>query len=586
MCVHAFTISRKTIYRLYDNQMHPCSMSIWVFLYKVLRKAKVAPAIITTLMVILALAYMLFLQSLLMQADLDVYANVASLGCYATIERFLKAVNELVVAYFIMLPFKLAAERSLVETFAVRSPASLLLMKESAYALKSAALRALEALVENGLGVATPVVLLVSRGAALSATLDGMQLFTVMACLSSVFLAGVAILAYDHRIKKGLSKTETEVAEQGRSLMTSVATLVVNGLGETLPDWMTTLKKEESVPSTKHAVVMAVMYGSLEIATTGVPVALVWRLKGRDAFLPLYIIIQPMFWNSWHLFWQAKSLVVSTAPWTQYADFMKHSTPCPTDLATPDSPRAMMPIFETGISEVELCGPSGCGKTTLMRRIIAEICGKYVLGHILYIEQFACLPLGQQITEYYASAFPEGKLPANFEEELLHRAAQLGISNAINGDTLNMPFLKPSGGEKKRIIFLKYVLPILMGASNVMIAFLDEVSAGLDADSFAKVRAMIEEVKGAGVKVVSIDHHEHAGKNILKAHVFKRVRHVPRKLAPNVPSVWQNVIVRFVPRMYHKKEESTDLEQGEGQTEIEVWAPGLGMEDPSTMIHE
>jgi Fe-S cluster assembly ATPase SufC len=292
-----------------------------------------------------------------------------------------------------------------------------------------------------------------------------------------------------------------------------------------------------------------------------------------------------MFWNSWYLFWQARSLVVSTAPWTQYADFMKRSTPHPTDLSTPDSPRAMMPIFETGISEVELCGPSGCGKTTLMRRIIAEICGKYVLGHILYIEQFACLPLGQQITEYYASAFPEGKLPANFEEELLRRADQLGISNVINGDTMKMPFLKPSGGEKKRIIFLKYVLPILMGASNVMIAFLDEVSAGLDAESFAKVRAMIEEVKGAGVKVVSIDHHEHAGKSILKVQVFKRVRHGPRKLAPNVPSVWQKMIVRFAPRVYHKKEESTDLEQGEGQNDIEVWAPGLGMEDPS-MIHE
>jgi len=32
------------------------------------------------------------------------------------IERLLKASNELVVAYFIMLPFRLAAEKSLVET--------------------------------------------------------------------------------------------------------------------------------------------------------------------------------------------------------------------------------------------------------------------------------------------------------------------------------------------------------------------------------------------------------------------------------------------------------------------------------------
>lgn len=504
-------------------------MSIWIFLYNVLRKANVAPALMTTIIVILALAYTLFLQSLLMQANLDVYSNVISLGCYVTIERFLKTVNELIVSYFIMMPFKLAAERSLVETFILCSPSSLLLMKDNAYALKSAALRALEALVKNGLSIITPIVLLVSRTAALSASLDNMQIFIVIACLSCVFLAGLAILAYDHRKKEILSKTETEVEEQGRSLMTSVATLVVNGLGKILPDWMTTLKKKESIQNTKHDVIMAVMYGGLEIATTGVPVALVWMLKGEDAFLSLYIIIQPMFWNSWYLFWNTKSLVVSTAPWTQYAEFINNANPSPNDLVKPDSPAVMMSIFETDIEEVELYGPSGCGKTTLMRKIIAEICSKYEIGYILYIEQFACLPLEQQIIEYYASAFPEGKLPANFEEELLHRAIQLGISNMINTDTLNKPFSKPSGGEKKRIIFLKYILPILMGASKVMIAFFDEVSAGLDVDSFTKVRAMIEEIKSAGVKVVSIDHHEHEGKNILKARVFKRVYQIPLK---------------------------------------------------------
>ena len=38
----------------------------------------------------------------------------------------------------------------------------------------------------------------------------------------------------------------TEVAEEGRSLMTSLATIVVNGLGKTLPIWITNLKKKQS----------------------------------------------------------------------------------------------------------------------------------------------------------------------------------------------------------------------------------------------------------------------------------------------------------------------------------------------------
>jgi hypothetical protein len=218
---------------------------------------------------------MIFQQSLLMQADLDVYSSVVALGWYATIERFLKALNELIVAYFIMLPFKLTAEKLLVETIVARSPSSLLLMKENAYALKNAALRALQSLVENSMSVITPIVLLVSRSAALSINLNAMQLLIVIACLSSVFLSGSAILTYDHRKKKILSKKETEVGEQARSLMTSIATLVINGIGKVLPSWMITLKKEESIPSTKHDVVMSVMYGVLEIATTGIPVALV-----------------------------------------------------------------------------------------------------------------------------------------------------------------------------------------------------------------------------------------------------------------------------------------------------------------------
>jgi ABC-type iron transport system FetAB ATPase subunit len=483
-----------------------------------------------------------------------------------------------------MLPFKLITEKLIVETFVDRSPSSLLLMKENTAALKNAAFHALESLVENGLNVITPIILLVSRSAALSTTLDGMKLLIVITCLTSVFLAGSAILTYDHKKKEILSKKETEVGEQARSLMTSIATLVINGTGRILPTWMTTLKREESIPSTKHDVIMAILYGFLEIATTGIPVALVWVLKGKEAFLPLYIIIQPMFWNSWYLFWTVKSLVVSTAPWSQYAEFIAGSLPPPTNPEIPISAQAMMPVFENPkideVDEVELIGPSGCGKTTLMRKIIAEICNKFVLKYILYIDQFACLPSGLLIYEYYTSAFPEGHVPKDFEKELLQRAELLSIANIINKDTLKKPFSDPSGGEKKRIIFLKYVLPILMNSSTVMIAFLDEVSAGLDTSSFAKVRDLIEEIKSKGVKVVSIDHHEHDGNKIKKVNVFKKVIQIPHTPIPKVLSFWQKMIDKFFPHVYHKEKDNRDLEMGEGSTDIVVWASELGMDEP------
>ena len=567
-------------------------MSIWNFLFLALREAKVALSFVATIVVILAMAYMIFQQSLLMQANLNVYSAVMALGWFATIERFLKASNELIVSYFIMLPFKLTAEKLLVEAMVDRSPSSLLLMKENAYALKNAALHALQSLVENSMNVISPIVLLVSRGAALSISLDAMQLIIVIACLISVFLTGSAILAYDHKKKKSLSKKETEVGEQARSLMTSIATLVINGAGKILPTWMISLKREESIPSTHHNVIITILYGFLEIATTGIPVALVWVLKGKDAFLPLYIIIQPMFWNCWYLFWTVKSLVVSTAPWAQYAEFIANSEPSPTNLSKPTSASEMIGIFNNleidevdevnEVNEVELIGPSGCGKTTLMRKIIAEICSKFMLGYILYIDQFACLPLGLTIIEYYTSAFSEGKIPENFEKELLHHAECLGIANIINKDTLKKSFSNPSGGEKKRIIFLKYILPILMDSSDVMIAFLDEVSAGLDTDSFHKVRVMIENIKAKGVKVVSIDHHEHKGMNTLKVEVLKEVLKIPHQSTQKILSFWQKMIVKFFPHVYHKEEDDRDLEMGECKTDtrIIVWAPALGMDKP------
>ena len=476
-------------------------MSIWKFIYCASRESKIAPAIITTIAIILAMAYMIFQQSILMQADLDVYSTVLAFGWYATIERFLKASNELIGAYFIMLPFRLSAEKIIIETIVGRSPSSLLLMKENPYALKNAGSRASQSLVENGLNVITPIVLLVSRGAALGMHINPSQLLVVIACLIAVFFAGTAILAYDHRKKQILSKKQTEVEEQSRSLMTSTSTLVINGIGKILPSWMITLKKEEAIPSSKHNVMMTIMYGLLEIATTGIPVALVWTLKGKDPFLPLYIVIQPMFWNTWYLFWTIKSLVVDTASWTQYAEFMNNSHPPHVNLIKPSDATVMISIFgkstnEQDINEVELIGHSGCGKTTLMRKIIAEICEKFMPGYILYIDQFAYLSSGQQIYEYYASAFTNpNNIPENFIDELFKRAVQLGIDNVVNQDTLYMCFSNPSGGEKKRIIFLKYVLPILMNSSSVMIMFLDEVSAGLDAISFTKVRSIIEEIK-------------------------------------------------------------------------------------------
>jgi len=494
---------------------------------------------------------------------------------YTILERLLKATNELIVAYFIMLPFKLTATQHIAEAIVSRSPTSLLLMKDNAYVLKNAALRALQSLVENSLAVIIPIVLLISRGAAIGVHLNSTQLLIVIACLTGVFLAGSAILAYDHRVKQELSKKETIVEEQTRSLMKSISTIVVNGMSSFLPSMMKTLKKDEAEPSTKHEVIMSIMYGVLDISTTTIPIVLVWVLKGsngNDTFLPIYIVIQPMFWNSWYLFCTIKSLVVSTSTWIQFEEFMNNSKPLPTDLIEPTSAEDMMKIFKNPVfKEIRIVGNSGHGKSYLIKKIISQICDRFALGFIIYIDQFTSLPQGMTLKQYFLSAFQN---PIECMHKLFQYAEILGISNIVNEQNIEMPFLNPSGGETKKLVLLRYILPILMGKSNIMILFLDEVSAGLDDVSLTKVRSLIEEVKSKGIKVVSIDHHDYP--NDYNVRVFKKIIHAT-KLQPDKKT--RSLIHRIFPHMYHKKEE-IGMKTSHETTEIVVWSPDLDMEEP------
>jgi len=555
-------------------------MSIRGFLIKGLGEAKVWPAIIANVLVMIALAYMVFQQSLLMQADLNVYSAVVDLFAYTSVECFLEALNSIVVEYWVILPFKLATTWLLSVAVVEISPASLLHTKEKTHVVKEAAFCALVALVKNGLTVITPIFLLLSRGAAIGTYLDTMQFIVVIACLTAVFGAGSAILAYDHRKKKQLSKEVTKLNEQARSFETSIATIVINGMARLYPNWLVNLEKKKSFPSTKHDVVMQALYGVLRIATTGVPIALVWVLKGKNAFLPLYIVILPMFWTTWYLFWTIKSLVVSIAPWAQFADFLNNSKPPPADLKRPTDPADIMPIFsDEKIKEIRLTGISGCGKSTMMKVILSQICDKFMSGFVIYLEQLASLPIGMTLRENFASSFSNPDVPPDlFQDKLFEYADILNLSNIVNPSTLELSFDNPSGGETKRIIFLRQVLPMLMENSHCMILFADESSAGLDEQSFSRLRVLIEEIKTKGVKVVSIDHHDYSTDKSVE--VFKKTVQIPNpKSKKAMPSLLQKMMQKLFPFRYQEEKEP-DLEMGEGATNIVVWAPALGIDEP------
>jgi ABC-type iron transport system FetAB ATPase subunit len=545
------------------------------------KKANVATAFFTVIVFMLIIAYMIYQQTLLLQGDLEDYANIIQLLRASILERAFKSFNDILVKRFIIKPFVLEVTSLLTELLVTLSPSSLLQTKTDIAAIDNPALSALKSVMVNIITVFTPLVLLISRGAALTQVLNPMQLIIVSSCLTAVFLAGLAILIYDHRKEKNLAKEETDLRERERSFIRSIASIVVNGMGIRLPSWMKELKRKVLDLRTNHESIMEALYGLLEIATVAIPIAISWILKGSSHFLPLFIVMQPMFWNAWFLFFTVKSLVVETAPFHQFQEFIDDAKLPSPNLTEPKSAEDMVSSFSThAINEIRLDGGSGCGKSTMMKKLVSGICDNFVLGFILYIEQFPSLPLCITPLEYFSLGFT-GSLPEDFLDKLLTYADRLGLAHLINQGTLSTPFKKPSGGELKRLIFLHYVLPILLGVSKVQIIFLDEVTAGLDDATFTMVRAIITELEKRGIKVVSIDHHDYHVD--LSAKIFKKeVPNTQPQKPLKKPSFLVRMVNKFFPHIYHRKDE--DIEKGsekeEQETAIEVWSPALGIEEP------
>ena len=554
-------------------------MNIFWFVFSVLGYARVWPAVCLNIAIIMCMAWAVYQQSILMQTNMDDYNSVRDLAFFFFLENFvLDALNTVVLQRYIMLPFQLMVNNELASKLLDASPVPFLFDKINPNELFNPALGATVSLVENSLSIINPIGFLISRGYALTTKIDVSQMFLVIGLLSIFFVIGISVLFYDHRKSKELSKRRAEIGEIRRSIITSSGSIIVNGMGLIVKEWLATLQQQIVSLEVKHEIITNFLYKGLRTFATIIPFPLVWKLKGSGDFFPLYMIIQPLFWNCWWLFWTTKSVIVSTSPWTMFAEFLKNRQPLSKNLPKPELAKEMLSIFGkeldgNPIREVKLCGPSGCGKTTFMMKTVANLCTKWVQGSFCYIEQFASIPDNVTVCKFFTSGFPDlSKLPSNFKEMLFEYAKALGVENIVNELTFEKSFGKLSGGEKKRIIFMHFVLPILMDVSKVKILFLDEISAGLDKDAFLKVRHIVELIKENGIVIVSIDHHECSAD--LEVNVEKRIITIS-KPSTKKESLLNKFVKRFSPNSYKKEIEESDLEMGEIHEETTVEVRGI-----------
>lgn len=166
--------------------------------------------------------------------------------------------------------------------------------------------------------------------------------------------------------------------------------------------------------------------------------------------------------------------------------------------------------------EYQIIGESGKGKSTWMKQELIHLYRRYV-NKWIYFEQNMVIPKSKIIT---IRDFLDDENYHYDETHVFNWSSMLNLNSIINYNTYNKPFKNPSGGEIKRIIILKKILPIVLYKRNVKILFCDEITAGLDAKNQMSVRKLLNILKNNfGIVIVNIDHHDINEENILKLNV-------------------------------------------------------------------
>ena len=221
----------------------------------------------------------------------------------------------------------------------------------------------------------------------------------------------------------------------------------------------------------------------------------------------LYNIVQRTCGNIWNMFYRARDVIDQVSKWGSLEEFLINyegrefvDKVYLSNLSQLDS---ILPE-KTGV-EVGIFGSSGTGKTVNMRRLVCLAAEKFE-NNWIYLDQFMAVLKSELVTirEYMTEFVPNSY---NCDILLCEWAEKLKINSVINVDTLGEPFVLPSGGEQKRILILRAMIPILTKSKDVKFIFSDEATANLDDANWKLARGLFDMLKKEyGVTIVSIDH--------------------------------------------------------------------------------
>jgi ABC-type lipoprotein export system ATPase subunit len=426
------------------------------------------------------------------------------------------------------------------------------------------AIRTITQIIYASIDFARPILRIVTQ-MIIIITIAGYAGLCILVIVGTVMIIGTLIIQSNYKSRKEIRKQTTDIMDNVRNQASNFFINMLNGRGRQAREEIVSAWSRDSKIYNDHSCRIHRYYTYMEILhCVMVSCALVFistYVSGKE-FAVIFFSVTKVCDNSWSLFHSFNGLVEITSDWGSMEKLLEAYKPMNTTPVAELHTRDIIKSLDGDISEIRIKGDSGGGKTTYVMNIIIRLYKKFYVGQWLYMDQKMNIPKSSSTIHEIMSHFMPCGEKADVAQ-LFKYAQILGIDNVINEQTLNSTFTRPSGGEEKRIMFLRAILPILCDVSHVKVIFCDEVTAGLDDVNWNRVRIVIDDIKKKGVKFVTIDHHEFEPD--ITYNVKKEIEPLPiRKDVSVKPSWFDNLMDTY--RYRYKNPKDTGK-----KTRVHVW---------------
>ena len=431
------------------------------------------------------------------------------------------------------------------------------------------AIRTISQIVYNSINFARPILKTVTQ-MIIIINIAGYAGLCVLVITGVIMIVGTLIIQSNYRSRKEIKKQTTDIMENVRNQASNFFINMLNGRGKQTREEIVLAWEKDRKIYNDHNSRISKYYTYLDIlhgVMVSCALAFISNYVNNKEFVAIFFSVNNVCNYSWSLFYSFNSLVETVSDWASMEKLLETYKPMISKPGSEMRASDIIKTFNDDINEIRIKADSGGGKTTYVMNKIINLYKTFHVGQWMYMDQKMSIPKSSSSTvhEIMGQFMPRDKKVDIVQ--LCHYAKMLGIDNVINESTLNCTFTKPSGGEEKRIMFLRAVLPILSKASIVKAIFCDEVTAGLDDVNWARVRNVIDDLKQMGIKFVTIDHHEF--KPDVTYNVQKVVEDLPiREVIPVKTSWFDNMMNTY--RYRYKSPKETGK-----KTKVHVWLPEI-----------